>query len=133
MASEIQAPCKTGKTLFAELRSSVSQIWNKVLSAFEAYDIANYADYVIPLVEQGTTGVYVGDVPVGVPADTLAVVVKEQTGPDPLPTCEVRASGNIEWKGSAVVSRSEILDRLPDELSPGGFIKADIRSQTAGG
>lgn len=67
MANEIlliPVPYLTGRTVYAQVRNAVGQIWNTSSVAFESYTTANIANYKIALTEQGTaSGQYVGTFP----------------------------------------------------------------------
>lgn len=109
MASEIQADYLTGRTLYAQVRNTVGQIWNTAGVAFEAYNTANIADYDIALTEQGTaSGYYAGNMP-AVTAGTYNVIVKNRAGGSPAESDITVAAGLIGWNGSAVTDLTSAL------------------------
>lgn len=98
----------TARTLYAQVRNSVGQIWNTASAAFQTYATANIADYDVAMAEQGTASqFYVGTFPAGITtAGVYGVVVKDRAGASPAEADVTIASGSIEWDGSAVVAVS---------------------------
>src|SRR5215207_10817795 len=102
MSGELQADYVTGRTLYAQVRNAVGQIWNTAGAAFEVYASANVADYDIALTEQGTaSGYYVGTMP-SVVAGAYHVEAKERLGGAPAEADPTVGQGDVAWTGSAV-------------------------------
>ena len=73
-------------------------------SAFEAYTEGNWANYDVPLVEQGTSGLHVGDFP-ALPAGYYGVLTYQRQGGTPAVTdAPPVGSSDWYWTGSALVS-----------------------------
>lgn len=102
MSREIQLdPGRTGLTLFALVFDAGGQIWNG--SGLELPEDAHFSLYPVPLVEQGTTGLYFGDMP-EVPAGFYTVSIRKQVGVSPaLSGRAVYGAGTLEWDGTALV------------------------------
>lgn len=104
MAGEIQFETTSGVTCYAQIRSSTGTIWNTAGGAFEAYNAANWTDYDIAVVEQGTSGVYVGDVPVGVNTkQSLSITGFRRVGGSPAQGDPRVAAGDLPWSGTGVL------------------------------
>ena len=73
-----------GATLYAVIHHTDGTVWNDSLEVFEAYDDAKWAQYAIPLTEQGSSGYYRGTFPAGAKGDFLTTeVVYQQAGGSP--------------------------------------------------
>jgi len=72
MAS-ISASSVTGNVLYAMVRNVAEQVWNG--SAFETFNAAHWATYVIPLTEDASSGYYVGTMPATIPAQTVTLLI----------------------------------------------------------
>lgn len=98
MSNELQTDYLAGKTVYFLLRNSVGQIWNG--ANFVAYATADYANYDIAAVEQGTaSGYYVADFP-SIAAGVYYSVAKERAGGVPVETDISIGWGNIDWGGT---------------------------------
>ena len=68
-------------------RRSDGFVWNTALNAgagdFEAWNAGNWSQYAIPLVEQATSGYYVGAYPVGIGTEFTSEVFYAQAGGSP--------------------------------------------------
>jgi hypothetical protein len=104
VAKELQAPIGvTGYTVYAVIRDAVGQVYAG--TAAEEFDTANWGTYVVPLTEQGATGYYVGDFP-PLASGVYFLEVRRQTGGTPaaaVATDPLRASGWVQWSGSAIL------------------------------
>lgn len=117
MANEIQADHTTGKTVYAQIRNTVGQIYNTAGASFEAYSTANIADYDIAMTEQGTaSGLYAGSMP-SVSTGFYNVVAKERAGGAPAESDVTIGEGTIIWSGSAVVNITTQVSQ-PGQVSP---------------
>jgi hypothetical protein len=79
--------------------------WNG--TSFEAYDAGNYADYVIAMTEQGSSGVYVADFPSAITSSgTYEYFVHQQAGGSPAEGDSVLDDNTetIDWTGTASAS-----------------------------
>lgn len=108
MANEIQVPYGvTGATLYAVVGNSVAQIWRTTLSTFVTFNGAEWTDYDIPLTEQGTSGVYVGDFPAA-SAGVYGIVARVRAGGSPAQSDLIAGAGAVEWDGTAVLPLSAL-------------------------
>jgi hypothetical protein len=78
--STIRAFAPTGLTLVAQLINNNNQRCVISSVTFEAYNSAHFSTYNIVMTEQGSSGVYVGTLPVGLPIDTYGYVVYQYIG-----------------------------------------------------
>jgi hypothetical protein len=80
----IETTFTTGATLYAVIHHTDGTVWNDSLEVFEAYDDSKWAQYAIPLTEQGSSGYYRGTFPAGAKGDFLTTeVVYQQAGGSP--------------------------------------------------
>ena len=102
MSNEIQFDGVTATTCYVNLWNSVGQVYNTSTQAFEAYLTANYANYKIAGVEQGTaSGMFLASVPsTGVPAGYYKVYAYQQAGGSPVEADLRIAAGDIYWSGT---------------------------------
>lgn len=109
MAGEIQADMQiTGATVYANLEDKNGNIWNTNTLGFESFVSGNYSSkYAISLVEQGVTGFYTGTFPPQIAAGTYSAKAKLQGGGSPSQLDQTKATGNIEWNGTAWSPRSD--------------------------
>lgn len=108
---------QTGKTLYFFVRNASDQIWNG--SAFEAYNVSNWANYDIAATEQASSGHYVGTFPAGITAGgQYTLTAHRQAGGSPAALDPVFAVGSFNFNGSAEEgSVTAILESLRlDEL-----------------
>lgn len=76
----------SGAKLYAVLRrDSDMQVFNNASRQFEVYDSGSLAEYAVNLAEQGSSGVYVGDVPSKARGEyPLAIFVYRRNGQTPV-------------------------------------------------
>jgi len=102
MAGEIQFGGRSGDTLYALLWDGTGQVYNG--TAFETYSAASWADYDTSLVEKGASGIYAGTMPT-VSSGSYSITIHDQAGGSTAEGDRVIGSGEVEWSGSALVSR----------------------------
>ena len=103
MAGEIQSQHVTGKTIYAIVYSSVGEVYDTTNDIFEVWSDVGLPDYVISLVELGSSGFYTGDFPL-VNAGVYSVISKEQLGVSSSNSDIIVGAGDINWNGTDVVS-----------------------------
>ncbi len=104
MSSEIRGVSASG-TLYARLMSRSGQVWNTATPGFETYAAGSYADYDLPMTEQGNSGVYVADFPSSiVTAGTYEYFVHRQAGVSPAEGDTIINTGKIDWTGTNQVT-----------------------------
>jgi len=102
MAKEITGVSASG-TLYSRLRNSAGLWWNG--TSFEAYSALNYANYDLPLTEEGNSGHYTADFPSAiVTAGTYQYVVHRQAGASPAEGDTIVNTGSIDWTGTNAVT-----------------------------
>lgn len=102
MGNEIRGLSNSG-TLYARVMDSEGRIYNG--SSFETYNASNYSTYVINMVEQGNSQVYVADFPASITAGgTYEYFVHKQTGGTPSEGESVVTTGRVDWTGSTSVT-----------------------------
>jgi hypothetical protein len=85
---KIQVAFQTGQTLYVLIfNRTTGQVWNTTLNTgaggWQAYNSANWAQYVIALTELTGSGVYQATYPAGIGADLTAEAVYQQAGGSP--------------------------------------------------
>lgn len=99
MAGEIKVIGATGRTGYVHLLNSSGQRWNG--SSVESFNVLNYADYDVSVTEDGSTGVYRGDIPSTLPAGTYDVILFMQDGASPANGDRAVGAQSITWSGSS--------------------------------
>jgi hypothetical protein len=100
----IETVFSSGVTLYAVIHHTDGTVWNNVNLAYEAYNAAHWANYAIPLTEQGASGYFRGTFPAGAAGDFLTTeVVYLQAGGTPA-TIDAPATGVGQSQGVDVAS-----------------------------
>lgn len=103
MANELRIAQGTGSAIYAHIVNAAARRWNG--TSFEVYSSGNYPNYDIPMTEQGTSGVYVGNFPTGITdSGTYEIFYYIQTGGSAAEGDPVAGVGSIVWDGSEAVS-----------------------------
>lgn len=132
MAGEIQINFDTGLSLYFMVRSATGTVWNTGTAAFEAYNSANYANYVVALTEEsGSGGFYKGNFPSTISAGVYGVTAKHalagngsEAAGDPVIGIE-----NFQWTGTAPFPLSDLATSglvgqgFPQRVARGTMIK----------
>lgn len=128
MAGEIQVSYVTTKTLYCLIRNRTGQIWNG--TTFETYATANYATYVVSLVEQGTASAfYVGTFPASIAGGVYSLIACVQAAGSPVETDRCVGNETFQWNGSAamplydVASSGQIGQFLPGRIARGTMLQ----------
>jgi hypothetical protein len=124
VANELQTDYQTGRTVYAQLRNAVGQIWRTDTTVFEAYNTANIANYAITTTEQGTaSGYYAGNMPTA-PAGFYNVVAKDRAGGSPAETDKTVGVGSLTWDGAAVAvspTVAQIVTGMMQDTTAGNY------------
>lgn len=84
----------TGRSIYALIYSRTGDVFN--VSAFEAFSASDYADYAIALSEDGSTGVYLADLPAAVnSAGTYELIYYLRAGSSPANGDPVVGTGRV--------------------------------------
>ena len=119
MANEIKTVYQTGKTAYFLVRNSTGYIWNTSTSAFETYTVSNYTNYAIEMLEQSSSGFYLGNFPLSIPSGTYNIVVLNQYGMNPSQTDSYIGSGNFNWNGYTEVNINDLCTAFQfEQLAP---------------
>lgn len=109
MANEMQISFSAGKTVYAQVRSRIGQIWNTGTVAFESYLTANIANYSISLTEQGSaSGFYAGNFPSAIAAGVYSILAKQRLGGSVAETDPTVGAGDLQWNGTATLPLSDV-------------------------
>lgn len=110
MAAEIQGKGPgTGRTCYFTIRTRTGTIWNTVGAAFEAYNVANFADYDVAMTEQGTaSNYYVGNFPTAIVPGVYSIEAKQQAGGTPAETDVTWGTETYQWNGTATFPLSDV-------------------------
>lgn len=91
----------TGNTLYVVLRNVSNQVWNVGAAAWQTYNVANWAQYAIPLTEDTSSGWYTAAVPAGISTTTvLRILVYGQLGGSPAAGDDNLGVSISTWTGS---------------------------------
>jgi len=115
----------TGETLYFQIRDGTAKVWNG--SSFETYDPLRWSYYDVAMVEQGSSGVYVGTFPAGISAGSYSVVCFCQTGGSPAEGDTRLGSGDKRWDSTEFVDVNDdvtavkaVTDKLDDTVEDDG-------------
>jgi hypothetical protein len=108
MAGEIQIQYASSKTVYTIIRSKNAQVWNNNTSALEVYNASNWADYVISLVEQGTSGFYAGNFPTAITAGVYSITAYQQLTGSPAVSDQFIGGGDYQWSGTTTLPLSDL-------------------------
>jgi hypothetical protein len=103
MANELRIASVPGQTIYAQIVNSSGRWWNG--STFEAYNSSNYSLYNTTMLEQGSTGVYMGTFPAGITSSgSYDIFYFSKQGGSPAEGDPLVGTGRIVWTGTAVES-----------------------------
>lgn len=108
MAGEIQFNYSSGKTTYTLIRDRNGRVWNTSSLAFETYNQANFADYVVAATEQGSSAYYAATFPSSIPAGVYSITAKVQVGASADESDPTIATGDEQWNGSATLPLSDL-------------------------
>lgn len=108
MAGELSVPWTSGSTVYAFIYSpwggNGGNVFNNSTGLWEAYNASNLSAYAITMTEQGSTGLFVGDVPGGcVGNDALMIHYRQRQGGSvaaadkKIKEAQYLAQGNNSW------------------------------------
>ena len=89
---------QSGLTLYTVIHNSTGQLWNTSGQAFEAYNSAHWANYVISLTEQSPTAYYFASFPTQIVAGKYTEVFYQGTG---IVGDLIFGSSSINWNGTS--------------------------------
>jgi hypothetical protein len=100
-SNSLSTSAPTGSSIYALLRNSSVQIWNNTYSQWQTWEDGNYSQYLITLVEQGTSGFFYASVPSGISQNgQLSVEFYSGSGYE---TDQLIAGGSFFFAGSEPV------------------------------
>ncbi len=91
-----------GLTLYFQVWDSDGAVWNG--SAFESYNVSNWATYDTALTEQGSSMIYVGTFSASIAAGLYTLFTLEQIGASPAEGDTIVGVTTQEWDGSAFLA-----------------------------
>lgn len=107
MSGELRIAAATGGTVYANILNGSSQRWNG--SAFETFASAHYNTYAITTVEQGSTGVYVGNFPVAITdAADYEIIFYSRDGAAVAEGDPIVGTASINWDGDSVAADEDV-------------------------
>lgn len=123
MAGELRIPAATGGTVYAHILNTSSRRWNG--SSFEAYASGNYPNYRITMTEQGSSGLYAGDFPIGITdSGEYGIIYYLQDGGSAAEGDPVVGSGTVDWDGSGIADDE---DSAAGEVSGANWLTYVLR------
>jgi hypothetical protein len=114
----LETTYSSGSTLYAVIHNPDGRIWNNVSMAWEAFNNAKWAEYAVPLTEQGSSGYYRADYPEGAAGLLSSDVVYNQAGVAP-DTVDAPATGIGQSQGvdvAAIKTSVEAAENLKTTL-----------------
>lgn len=105
--NQLLARVAGASTVYAIVRDATGRPWNNVTGALETYATADYSTYPIGLVQQGSSGAWIGPMPGGInpspPGGIYQIDYRVMVGAAPAESDTIIAVGKlaISWSGSA--------------------------------
>lgn len=100
----IEAAFQSGSILYAVIHNPNGQVYNANTGLFETFNAGNWAQYAVPLTEQGGTGYYSAPYPAGIVSVLTTEAVYRQTGANPAQPADGSPQALGESKGVNVVT-----------------------------
>lgn len=109
MAGELFIPNISGLSVYGQVRNSTARRWSG--AQFEAYNSSHYSLYASTLTEQGVSGTYVGDFPIGITTSGHYEVIYYAADTPGIPTEGDRVVGtsSLDWTGTAITTVPPII------------------------
>ncbi len=106
MSNELILTTSADATVYTVILNETGQVWQTTTATFVTVVDANWANYDVPMVEQGTsTGIYYGDFPTGITtAGVYNVFGYTRLTGTPLVTDTLVGEGQVFWDGTAASS-----------------------------
>lgn len=102
MSSELAATANTGVTLYAIVINNTGKVYNG--SVFETLVSANWATYAIAMVEQGGTGIFIGDFPPVVGGDYRYAIYQAVSTTPAIHDAIITTVTSLAWSSAAPVT-----------------------------
>lgn len=83
MSIPIEVAYNSGATLYAIIHHPDGRTWNNLSQIFEAYNSAHWAQYAVPVTEQGASGYYRGVYPAAISGVLTTELIYVQGGGSP--------------------------------------------------
>src|SRR6266850_7041705 len=108
MSGELRAITATGSAVYSHILNRSSRIWSGII--FEVYNSGNYPAYSVPLVEQGLSGVYIGNFPVTISdEDTYEIIHYVRLGGSPTEGDPVIGTSTVKWDGAGLAAIEDVV------------------------
>lgn len=91
-------------TPYLQILDDSLQRWNDTLSAFEAYNAANWADYSLAATQDGSSGDWYVQIPAAISAGLLVVKQYLQAGGSPAESDWCEAQQTFYWDGTSLIA-----------------------------
>lgn len=116
MAGELIAKNTSGTTVAAQLWLG-GRVASVPAAALEPYEDDHWANYAVPLVEQGTSGTFLGDMPAFLTtAGRYSVLAYEVIDSTPAGDSHIGGPSLLDWTGAAIYVP-------PSSVNPPGVVK----------
>lgn len=136
MAGEIFIPGPGGQSAvcYAHIFDSNGRRGNNDDEVFENFAAANYADYVVTLTEDGSTGIFRGDMPEWITPGTFQALLYVQSGGSPANGDTAGAAQSIHWNGVGETPGDTPLGALSgsqmrDYIVRSGLVRDDLDTE----
>jgi hypothetical protein len=113
MAGIIATSGQSGLTAYVFIRNESGQIWNG--SAFENYNVSNWATYDIAMTEQTSSGFYSASMPV-LSLGRYLITIHGQLGGSPAAGDDVIGQGSILWDGTNVFNEVSLTSQQKTDV-----------------
>lgn len=133
MAGELKATFDSGNSLYCLILNGSGQFWSTTGGAFEAFNVANYANYVVSLTEiTSSGGIYKGNFPSAIPAGVYDVICRQAVGGagnESATDSPVGVEPGFQWSGtapfplSALATATQVNQGFPARVAKGTMIQ----------
>lgn len=124
MSGELRIPNVTGLAVYAHVTNSTSRRWNG--SQFEVYSASDYSLYTVTTTEQGGSGVYVGNFPIGITTSGhYEIIYYVRNGASPTEGDTAIGTSSLDWTGEAI---EETTPTIVDAMSGDDWLTYVVRA-----
>lgn len=135
MSNELHLVGPTGRTCYVQILNSTSQRANNTSLVLEAFNASNYSQYCVVVMEQGSSGIFVGDFPTWIAGGRYDAILFLQDGASPVNGDRAIGSQSpIDWRGVAGSGGSIPLgiltgSQMAEYIRRGGWVRDDMDTE----
>ena len=124
MSKELTYQALTTGVFYVVIRGIAAKPWRFDSNVFENWTDGNFANYAVPMTQEGTSGLYYADMPALMPANPgYTIVVYKQLGGSPAISDTVAGEGVVPWSGASTAT----VTATPDDWTTLAYVKNAIQ------